>query len=941
VKPAVRSALLSGIGAGVGLWSALAVLDIVTSPRGTIRVALVPPLWLMPACMVGGALLAIVIARLLTRGMATPSDGPVTIGAADALLPLHAGWLLALPYLPWLPDALPVIRVLAGPAKYAVAAIVLLQVVGAAWAVRRRAPAKSSPGEASSTPTAETSPGAVFARPLVSKGVWAIVAASVLASSLAAARLTDTVLFPSGDEPHYLVIAQSLWRDGDLKIENNHTRGDYKEYFPRDLAPHYIARGKDQQIYSIHPVGLGVVMAPVYALGGYHATVALQMLMAALAIAIGWWWSVHRTGSTSAANWAWAAIALSTPWLINAFTIYPEVAGALCAMTAFVAVTTWPGRATHLGPWIRAGIAVALLPWFSTKYAPMSAALVLVALVRAWRDDEVRVTSPVTASLAVLVPYAIGLATWFAFFHAIWGTFSPSAPYGTNNQTSLLFVRTGGPGLLFDQEYGLLAFAPAAILAFTGLVAMWRAGSSSRRQAIEVAFVAAALIGTVGAFRIWWGGSAGPGRPIISALGLFMLPMTVALERARIATQRAGHRLLVLAGIALAVTIVVVQGGLLIAAGRDGTSGMLEWWSPNWRLTEMAPSYIARPPLVASAFAAVWIVAALAAGTWLARSAFAALGRGRAALTATLTTFGAVLVATMAISASLTTPARTAVVPEERTRTALLDGFDSTWRPMAIRYSPWSTARAKAILPSLVLGARGQQPGGGITVPIALNARHSLPAGRYRARVHALPNLTAPVTGQLGVQIGRLFDPLEAGTVTLGAGATWTQEFTIDVDANFVGIRASREMSRALKEVWFEPLAVEDAHRRVPVAEVVSARHYGAVTAYFHDEQAWPEPPGFWVRGRDEARFVLASASDAPVRLRVTTGPIANHLSIDVEGHVIELDTGADSYIEVPIGTVTRPTRMRVRSRDGFVPIELDPSKRDRRTLGAWIELLQ
>ena len=38
----------------------------------------------------------------------------------------------------------------------------------------------------------------------------------------AAARLTGTVLYPAGDEPHYLVIAQSLWRDGDLKIENNH-----------------------------------------------------------------------------------------------------------------------------------------------------------------------------------------------------------------------------------------------------------------------------------------------------------------------------------------------------------------------------------------------------------------------------------------------------------------------------------------------------------------------------------------------------------------------------------------------------------------------------------------------------------------------------------------------------------------------------------------------
>ncbi|WP_410960367.1 hypothetical protein, partial [Salmonella sp. SAL4431] len=63
----------------------------------------------------------------------------------------------------------------------------------------------------------------------LSGGQAAMLAAALtlLVSGAAAARLTGTVLFPAGDEPHYLVIAQSLWRDGDLKIENNHQRLDY------------------------------------------------------------------------------------------------------------------------------------------------------------------------------------------------------------------------------------------------------------------------------------------------------------------------------------------------------------------------------------------------------------------------------------------------------------------------------------------------------------------------------------------------------------------------------------------------------------------------------------------------------------------------------------------------------------------------------------------
>ena len=88
------------------------------------------------------------------------------------------------------------------------------------------------------------------------------------------------MLYPCGDEPHYLVIAQSLWRDGDLKIENNHTRRDYKEYFAPDLDPHYLTRGADNEIYSIHPVGMPVLMAPVYAAGGYPAWSWRSSLMA-------------------------------------------------------------------------------------------------------------------------------------------------------------------------------------------------------------------------------------------------------------------------------------------------------------------------------------------------------------------------------------------------------------------------------------------------------------------------------------------------------------------------------------------------------------------------------------------------------------------------------------------------------------------------------------
>src|SRR5207245_1020266 len=264
---------------------------------------------------------------------------------------------------------------------------------------------------------------------------------------------------PQGDEPHYLVMAHSLWIDGDLDLADEFERQEYAAFFPGRLSPHPSPANPPGHLYSLHSPGLPLLILPGYALGGLRGAQLVLCGVAALAGAL-----VHRAtraaAGDKAAAVAWAVFAFTPPVPVYAVSIYPEVVAAL-ATAIFVLVA---GGRPGWGGALAAAFAAGAVPWLHSKFLPLGALGLLLVLLRpcAWRVRA--------AAGAVFTALVGGL---LVYFRATYGVASFSAAFGPPD-LDLRRLPWGTGALLLDRQFGLVPFSPVWLLAFPGLVWLLR-----------------------------------------------------------------------------------------------------------------------------------------------------------------------------------------------------------------------------------------------------------------------------------------------------------------------------------------------------------------------------------------------------------------------------------------------------------------------------------
>ena len=200
---------------------------------------------------------------------------------------------------------------------------------------------------------------------------------------------TKTIGAESGDEGHYLIQAESLFRDHDLDIRNNAGNP------PDDMAEtlHVSPNSRAGHWYSWHTPGLSFLLAPTVPFG-WPARHLLLGLISGLGLAAFYALCRRLSRDTSTAIILLGLMGLGALWGVYSCRVLPEILGmtlTICGVLAILNRTDWPWASLAL-----LLLLLAALPFAYARFLPVAVVLGgcygLFELVepRPWRAKTLR-----------------------------------------------------------------------------------------------------------------------------------------------------------------------------------------------------------------------------------------------------------------------------------------------------------------------------------------------------------------------------------------------------------------------------------------------------------------------------------------------------------------------------------------------------------------------
>ena len=381
---------------------------------------------------------------------------------------------------------------------------------------------------------------------------------------------------PQGDEPHYLLIAESLLQDGDVDLMNQFESHAFSKFTSAALEPHSAPRSPRGRLYAVHTPGLSALIAPGYALFGFAGARAMVSLVMAAVVAL-LFFAARESLGVEAAGFVFIAATFASPLPIYANSVFPDSVATLAVAAALAGLVASTPPLNVL-----ATLSIASLPWLHPRFVPLAALLAAALMFRRGFDAR---------RMAIFAgPLALSLAGLMAHFQSLFGSVSLSAAYGPNfsSDVSIARIPWGAAALVLDRQFGLLLFSP---LILSGLPGFWPWWKQNRPMAALLLAIPLTFLGTGGSFSMWWGGASAPGRFLVGATPALLL--VVAAQWREGAAQPSIRTLLAAAcGFGSGLVALACLAPRVLHNRPDGASGFLRLLSPVLDLDRFFPGFV-------------------------------------------------------------------------------------------------------------------------------------------------------------------------------------------------------------------------------------------------------------------------------------------------------------------------------------------------------------
>lgn len=276
----------------------------------------------------------------------------------------------------------------------------------------------------------------------------------------------------SGDEPHYLLITQSLVEDGDFDLKNNFEEKTYMKYIPVEVRFH---GGEINGKYrSFHLPGVSFLLVPFYLLFKLVGSVippplyfrlAASFINAFFALVLFYILRMKFPGKDITGSWL--LFLCIFPLVFHSVHLYPELPAAALMMAAYF---TYSSARRNI---LLMGFCLSLVPWFHVKYIPPLLVLTLVILYdllkpfKPFHPDKERIKRLL---LFFFFPI-ISMVLLVLYSKLLYNTYSPTNIFPRESYLAvpwLLRLKVFFAYFL-DQRDGLLFYSPLFFLAFWGL----------------------------------------------------------------------------------------------------------------------------------------------------------------------------------------------------------------------------------------------------------------------------------------------------------------------------------------------------------------------------------------------------------------------------------------------------------------------------------------